>query len=232
MAIIYPNKIKQKARDLRNGGFSLGEISLRMTIPKNTLSGWVKDIHLTMEQKKRIERKIIQSGKIGRPKAIESQRQRMETWKENIRAKVKHFGRLPFNNPEVGKLICGLLYLCEGAKYPATRYLSFGNSDPKIIFSFLSLLRKHYSIDESKLRFNILHRWDQNIGELKNYWSELTEIPQSKCLKSIPDRRSKGKPTLKQDYKGVCRIVYYSTDLQFELLSIGEAIMSGAGEGT
>jgi len=122
----YSNKIKQKVRSLRNQGWSLGEISLKIKIPKNTLSGWVRDIQLTERQKDRLKQKIIASGVIGRTLAVKVNREKKEKWKERIRSKVKYFEKLPFKNIEIRKLVCGILYLCEGAKYPASRFLYFG----------------------------------------------------------------------------------------------------------
>lgn len=232
MPRVYSEKIKQKARNFRSRGWSLGEISLEMKIPKNTILGWVRHIQLTERQKERLKQKIISSGVIGRPLAIKANREKIKNWKEGIEKKVRHFEKLPMQNPEIGKLICGLLYLCEGAKYPASRYLHFGNSDSRIIYFFINLLRKTYNIDEDKLRFSIGYRYDQNYEELKNYWSNLTGIPCSKCLNAKPDMRTKNKPTLRKDYKGVCRIIYYDTSLQFELQSIGETIIKNGAEGS
>ena len=225
----YVKRIKEKARYLRKHGYSLGEISLRMDIPKNTLSGWVKDIILNQKQQERIRKIIVESAAIGRPLALKVNREKIEKWKSGTQEKVKHYRRLVIQNPEIGKLVCGIMYLCEGAKYPASRYLYLGNSDQKIISFFLNSLRKYYDIKEDKLRFAILYRWDQNYEDLKRYWSEITGIAKSQCLKSKPDIRTEGKPTLKKDYKGVCRVIYYDTSLQFELQSIGEAIINGAG---
>lgn len=232
MPKIYSKKTKQKVRSLRSQGWSLGEINLKMKIPKNTLSGWVKDIQLTEKQRKRIKQKEIALAAMGRAVAAKLLREKMEKWKEGIRENVKHFEKLPLKKAEIRKLICGLLYLCEGAKYPASRYLHFGNSDSKIIYFFINLLRKTYNIDEDKLRFSIGYRYDQNYEELKNYWSNLTGIPRSRCLNAKPDMRTKGKPTLRKYYRGVCRIIYYNTSLQFELQSIGEAIIKNGAGGT
>ncbi|MDP3732148.1 MAG: hypothetical protein Q8R31_03835 [Candidatus Omnitrophota bacterium] len=177
MPKIYSNKIKQKVRNLRKRGWSIGEISLKMKIPKNTISGWVKDIQLTEQQRKRIKQKIIDSGVIGRPIAAKLLQAKMEKWKEGIRNKVMHFGQLPLQNPEIGKLICGLLYICEGAKYPSTRGLIFGNSDPMVICCFLGLLRRFFAIKEDKLRCRVMYRWDQDRRRLERYWSNVTESP-------------------------------------------------------
>lgn len=223
--MIYTEAIKQKARVLRKRGWSLGEINQKMGIPKNTISGWVKDVRLNKQQKERIKQKIIDPAAKGRPLAAKLMRDKIEKWKENIREKVKHFEKLPFQSPKTEKIICGLLYICEGAKYPSTRYLIFSNSDPIMIRCFLNLLKHTFSIDENKLRFSISYRYDQNFEELKDYWSNLTDIPKSKCLNTKPDLRTKSKPTLKKDYKGICRLIYYDTSLQFTLQCIGETII-------
>src|SRR3989338_8014650 len=137
----YSKQTKQRIRNLRSRGWSLGEMGLKTGIPKNTLSEWVRDIRLTDEQKERIRQKIIDAGAIGRPLAVKANYEKIERWKEKIRSEVKHFGKLTVKNREIGKLICGLLYLCEGAKYPSTKCLVFGNSNPQVIRCFANLLR-------------------------------------------------------------------------------------------
>ena len=226
MTKAHSQKIRRRARSLRQKGWSIGEISLKMSIPKNTLSSWFKDIVLSQEQNERIEQKILTSAAIGRKIAARLLRLKMEGWKEKIRKKAQCYNKLSSSDPVVGRFICGLLYLCEGAKYPSSRYLHLGNSDPKIISFFINTLRKSYKIEENKLRFSIGYRWDQNHQLLKSYWSKVTKIPESKCLNSKPDIRTKGKPTLRKDYMGICKIIYYNTTLQFELQSIGETIIN------
>lgn len=228
----YPKETKQKARNLRSGGWSLGEINRELSIPKNTISGWVKDIGLSKEQRRRIKEKIIASGAIGRPLAVKLIREKIENWKNEIRKQVKHFSRVALQNSEIGRIICGILYLCEGAKYPASRFLHFGNSDPDMMTFFLASLRKYYRIDENKLRFDINYRYDQDYKKLRNFWSKITGIPKEKFFNRKADTRTKGKPTLKKDYYGVGRLIYYDTKVQFELQSIGEAIIKSGAEGS
>lgn len=202
-----------------------------MKIPKNTLSGWVKDIRLTTEQKERIKEKILASAAVGRLSAAKLLREKMEKWKQGIRDTLKHFKKLPLENPAIGKLICGILYLCEGAKYPSSRFLYLGNPDPDIIAFFLNSLRKYYYIDESKLRFDINYRCGQDYKKLIKFWSKITKIPKKHFFKKKPGPRTKGKPTLRKDYYGVGRLIYCDTSLQFELQSIGEIIIKMEPEG-
>lgn len=166
---LYPEKVKERACQLRKQGWSLGEINLTLSIPKNTLSGWVKEIKLTEKQKQRIKKKEITSAAKGRILAAKVLKQKMESWKESIRKRTNQFSKMPFENAKIGKLICGILYVCEVSKYPSTRCLSFANSDSKMISFFLVMLRKHFHIDEKKFRCRIQQRYDQNPNELKRF---------------------------------------------------------------
>lgn len=225
MTTIYSDKVKQEARNLRIKGWSIGEIRLKMKIPKNTISSWVKDIQLTKQQDERIKAKIVSSAAIGRHLAVEANRQKIEQWKESIRNSVRHFENIHLKNPKLGKLICGLLYLCEGSKYPSSQSMTFGNSDPKVIVAFLNLLRTCFRIREDKLRCRIMPRWDQNINKLQRFWSKITKIPLCQFYKTKADNRTKGIKTMRKDYMGVCALTYCDTTLQFELQAIGERII-------
>ena len=225
MSKVYSKKTKQEAQKLRRDGWTLGEISKKLKIPNNTISGWVKDIKLNNKQKERIKQKIIASSKIGRPLAVAANHRKIEQWKEGIRNSVKHFENIPLINPDIGKLICGLLYLCEGSKYPSSRAMTFGNSDPKVITAFLNLLRECFHIHEDKLRCRIMPRWDQDIDKLQRFWSKITKIPLRHFYKTKADRRTKGIKTMKKDYMGICALTYCDTSLQFELQATGERII-------
>lgn len=229
MSKIYTTNTKSQALLLRNKGLSLKEISLKLKIPKNTIQGWVRHINLSEEQKRRLKDKERMGGCIGRPRAIEVLKRKIEIWKAGIRERVSYLKKLPYNNENIGKIACGLIYLCEGGKYPSTRQLTFGNSDPEMIRFFLGLLRKWFSVDESKLRCRVMHRCDQNGESLNKFWSDLTKIPIKQFYKSYADKRTINKPTKKQGYKGVCAVMYFDTELQFELQAIGEVVSKYGG---
>lgn len=222
---LYPEKIKEKARGLRKQGWSLGEINQSLSIPKNTLSGWVKEIKLTERQKQRIKKKEIASAAKGRILAARTLKQKMRAWKESIRKRTHKFSKMPFDNAKIGQLVCGILYICEGGKYPNTRHLHFSNSDYKIINLFLILLRKYFKVDEKNFRCRIQQRYDQNPSELRNFWSRVTKIPLSQFHRNYVDMRTKNKPTARKHYRGVCSLQYFNTKLQFELQSIGQSVI-------
>jgi len=218
--------IKEKAKYLRKKGYSLSEISSKTGLSKSTIQSWVKDIKLTKIQRSRLESKAERCGKNGLVKAQAVNKRKIEEWKNKISNRADKFKSILDVKSEAAKLLCGVLYLCEGAKYPATKHLVFGNSDPRMIKTFLALLRKNFDIDEKKFRCRIMHRHDQDGKTLNRYWSTLTRIPTKQFYNSYFDKRTKGKKTKFKDYKGICALMYLSVDLQYEIQMIGEAVYS------
>jgi hypothetical protein len=128
--------------------------------------------------------------------------------------------------PKAGKAILGALYLAEGSKGRRSG-LTFGNSDASIISLYLRLLRSNFSLDESKFRCTVQRRESQDDAFLRRYWSKVTAIPLAQFYDSRIDPRSVGRRTAKADYKGVCRIDYFSTDLLYEMLALGRILVEG-----
>ena len=209
--------IKEKVRELRVAGKMYSEIQqiLNLKVPKSTISTWCKGIIVDEKTKLRMGNKVRQTLEVSRVKAwsvIATKRQKyLESIYKNNLNLVKNF-----KNKEVAKIALAMLYLGEGSKTHRGS-LMFGNSEPNVIALFLKLLRQSYVVDESKLRFTLQCRADQDIKKLELYWSKLTEIPPSQCYKVQVDPRTKGKPSKKQDYKGVCRIDYFSAHIDNEL---------------
>jgi len=216
--------VKDKAVNLRKEGRSLSEISGLLGIPLGTVQGWVKNTHLTELQRLRLKAKAVKHGKMGLAKALRIKEKKLECWKKAVAERTKKFKGFLNKKSDIAKLACGLLYLCEGAKYPSSKQLIFGSSDPKLIKVFLELLRNNFDINKDRFRCRIMHRYDQDPAALNRYWSNLTKIPLSRFYKSYKDMRTKGTATKKKNYHGVCAMQYNSTELQYELLSIGESI--------
>ena len=220
----HSKKTKKNAIHLRQKGLSLYEISECLGVPKNTIQGWVKAIKLNKKQIERLKKKEIECGKRGLKKALKVNISKLAKWKKDVNIRTDIFRTITKKKSLIAKLICGVLYLCEGAKYPSSRQLVFGSSDPRMIKIFLDLLRKNFNIDEEKFRCRIMLRHDQDGKSLEKYWSRLTKIPLYKFYGFYKDKRTRGKVTTKKDYKGVCAVQYNSTDLQYELQMIGESI--------
>jgi len=220
-------KLKKEATKLRKQGKTYAEIqdALKTSIPKSTLSNWCRDIKLPKEYQDRIQRIVVGNAQRGREIALIVNRIKRKKYLKSVTDRNKHLASA-LENKDTAKIALAMLYLGEGGKRLKTGALMFGNSDPFIISLFLHLLRHCYDIDETKFRGTLQCRADQNTKKLEKFWSRISEIPLSRFYKPNIDSRTKGKPTKKLDYKGVCRINYFSADIFIELMKIPKIIYS------
>lgn len=219
--------LKQKVVALREEGNTYGEINkiLGMQLRKSTLSCWCRGVLLTEKQKERINSVIFKNLKEMIKKAAMVNEIKRESRLKSIFERNKHLAS-HIQTTDSAKIALAMLYACEGAKCRKGS-LMFGNSDPIMVDLFLTLLRRCYKIDENKFRCTLQGRADQDISKLEKFWSDVTKIPLKQFYKARIDKRSIGKPTKKSEYKGVCRIDYYSADIYEELKQMFHIICSG-----
>lgn len=194
-----------------------------INIPKSTLSDWCGDILLSREQRQRVERLMKRGTERGRATALVVNKLRREKYVKAVRDRISYLAD-KLKNKDTSKIALAMLYLGEGSKNQRGA-LMFGNSDPLVIHLFLSLLRYCYNIDENKFRCTLQCRADQNIKKLEKFWSQVTKIPPPQFYKAKIDPRTIGKPSKKLDYRGVCRIDYFSGDIFMELKQIMAVIL-------
>lgn len=215
-------EIKQKAEEMRKRGFSLGEISDKLNIAKSTASVWVKNVKLNNFSRKRIAYLKIQA----RQKASQVIRDKHNLLLYQIMIQAqKTLSILDIHNPNICKIICSLLYWGEGGK--VDRSMSFVNSDPRMIFTFISLLRRAFDLDERKFRLLVhIHEY-HNDNEIKSYWSKITKIPLSQFNKSYLKPHT-GK-IVRENFKGTVRVNYYNVKIAHELKAIYNTLAESIG---
>ena len=219
--------LKSRAIKLRRAGKTYGDIKrmLGEQIPKSTLSHWFRNIYLTDIQKGRIDQQVYANIQKAQARARLVNKANRERYIQEVRDRVSH---LPseLRRKDSAKIALAMLYLGEGAK-TLKGSLMFGNSDPVVIQLFLNLFRYCYDIDETKFRCTLQCRADQDIKKLEKFWSQITRIPLSQFYKARIDPRTNGRPSRNLDYKGVCRIDYFSADIFMELKQIVAVIFEG-----
>ncbi|MFZ2200066.1 MAG: hypothetical protein WAV40_04735 [Microgenomates group bacterium] len=222
----YSDNVKSVAKDLRSQGYTYREICsyLNEKIPKSTLNGWIRHVPTPPWYQEKIDKLSQTNIKRIHELAALKNKEILISRLEEIRT--RNISLINLIDLPVAKLILSTLYWCEGNKYPSSKYLKFGNSDQKMISLFITLLRLCYKLDESKFRMTVQCRADQDQTTLGKYWEEITKIPSSQHYSPRVDSRSIGKPTQKQNYRGVCVIDYFDSDLQCELQFTGELLGS------
>lgn len=210
---MFSKEIKEKVIKMRQSGKSLEEIKYVTEISKGTLSMWLKNITLDDRAVKRLLSRQIE----GRKKVSEILSRKRIIRKEEAKQKAREtLTRLPLSTKEQDKLTCALIYYCEGTK--SDQRVGFTNSDPELMRSFLSLLRKGFELDESRFRACIhLHSYhDEKVQ--KAFWSRTMNIPEENFIKSY--KKKEGGLYIRKDYPGCATVRYHDAALARELLEI------------
>lgn len=198
---------KNKAMWLRKNGRSFREISDLLNISKSTASVWTKDVNLGKKSLKRLENIC----KKGREKAVVTNKKKRAALVNDIKRKVRKNLVLK-QTTSLNKLLCALLYWCEGEKNESS--IVFINSDPLLISTFLRLFRSGFRVDESKLRVCLhLHHY-HNENKQKRYWSKVTNIPTNQFF--IYRKPNTGK-NFRKGYPGCASIRYHDYTKALEL---------------
>lgn len=209
----YSLAFKEKVISLRKHGYSIKEIAAKFGISKSTSSEWLRDVLLDNKALIRLkERRILgqYKSRLVFAQKREQQDKKRQKLVEQILSKIEL-------SQELCKLCCALLYWCEGNKGRDT-LVRFTNSDPFLIKTFLSLLRKGFNIDESKFRALIhLHQY-HNEQKQKVFWHGITEIPLSQFSRTYW-KPNTGKRK-HDNYPGCIAISYYDAKIAKELTAI------------
>jgi len=223
--MIHALELKKRAIALRKRGKTYSEIRAALSgeLPKSTLSYWCQNISLTQKQSNRISKIITSKIKHAQRKAWKINKYRRGLYLDGLYKKNLYLTRY-LKNGAVEKIILAILYMTEGSGTRRSS-LMFGNSNPKIITLFMRLLRKCYNLDEKKFRITLQGRADQNVKRLEKFWSSVTKVPLSQFYQARIDKRTIGRPSKKTDYKGVCRVDYFSASIYNELQTVARIII-------
>lgn len=221
----YDKKIVNEAIRLRSQGNTYSEIRKRLNlkIAKGTFYSWFKNVVLPSHYYSKIAKLNKDNLNHARIIAINSnkiKREKLLNDLDKLNLEIVDSIYLP----KTAKIALAMLCLGEASKYKACRSFSLGNTDPRIIVIFLTLLRVCFKFNIEKVHCSVQCRADQNIEELEKFWQKVTGIPKRLFYKPLIDPRTVGKPTKKKDYKGVLRVYYNDTKVQLELESLSQLI--------
>lgn len=119
------------------------------------------------------------------------------------------------------KVILTMLYWGEGYKGSKERpadIVDFTNSDPVMIETFLSVLRKLFVLDEKKFRVQIYCYSNQDLDKIVDFWSGLTDISKTQFIKPYV-KQMKNVP-LKETVYGTVHIRYHDKKLLLEIINL------------
>lgn len=175
------SKEKNKACELRLQGKSIREIAKRLKVSKGSVSLWCRDIELTSQQIKKLQKKMLAGSYKGRLKGARIQLQRRL---KRTALLEKEGAKLLDSLSRRDLLLIGAgLYWGEGSKQNRARIT---NSDPDIIKFTINWFRSVWKIPKSNFTLQVLinkiHRY--RVSEVEKYWSSITGIPRSQFTKT------------------------------------------------
>ena len=207
-----PLETKQKVKNLRKKGYSIGWIARECSISKSTVHEWVRTMSGAREYarlgKERWIREIQPLGALGQRKKRENKIAKIveEVNQEITQLKI---------TPDIKKAVLSALYWAEGTK--GRGMLKFTNTDPRLMLLFITLLREGYDIDETKFRIRMHLHWYHKERLTRRFWSDLLKIPRKQFNKTYWKKRSKEK-VFRRNIGGICFLGYNSDDLRERIL--------------
>jgi hypothetical protein len=207
------NQAKEQSIQLRTDGHSIGYIAKELNISKSSVSTWVRNIELTVEQKD-----ILKSRNPVFNRYYDSSKSII------IRARNKRYvyqeeGRHLVQN-SVGEkrdlLISGcMLYWGEGSKKRNT--VTICNSDADLLEYFISFLTTIFGVDIENILLTInCHTDIHSIEEIEKYWLSRLSLNKSSCRKHYVNYFPESKKGRKLPY-GIATITVHNSRLMQQI---------------
>lgn len=194
---------KHFAIQLRRRGKSFDEIrSVIPNLPKSTLSGWFKDIELTDEQLRNLEKRI--QNKLEKARFASAKTNREKRIQRTLQ--IFNEAKKEFPNFSINPLfLVGLsMYWAEGSKRGGT--VEVINSDIEVIKLMIKWFNKFLGVPVEKMRFRLYTHKQFAHEESEKFWARELDVNLSQFQKTVykfSPHNFKKRP----DYRGCLRIV-------------------------
>jgi len=183
------NEVRKKAFELRVQGYSYNEINRSLGIPKSTLSGWFKDLELSPEANKRLDKRK----RIGTEVLIKRNIKQTElAWDKASKIQSENAKQIKSLSKRDLLILGSGLYWAEGYKKLRVKngiertghQISFVNSDPLMIKVFIKFLIEILSTNPQKIV--LVMRIYEGMDEKKccRYWKKVTGLTTKNFRKS------------------------------------------------
>ncbi|MBI5613783.1 hypothetical protein HY947_02575 [Candidatus Gottesmanbacteria bacterium] len=172
--------------------------SFSSSFKKNAESFAASQKHREKNAKKTLHEKFLNSHILAQKKAIET------------------LSSIKFT-PDLKRLLLSFLIWTEGGK-SSDRYVTFINSDPLMVQTFLKLLRQSFVIQEEKIRALIHMHEYHNEEKTMQFWMNITNLPKNLFSKTYRKPHTGHRKRI--NYQGCIRVRYYNAYIARELAAL------------
>jgi transcriptional regulator with XRE-family HTH domain len=194
----YGGKVveQQRARELRAEAWTLQDIATELGVAKASVSLWVRDVEFVPNPRRRT--------RPPRPTSLH-----LRKLAEIERCNAEGIARIGLLSDREFLVLGLALYAGEGAKRDGK--VSFANTDPRMLFVFVTWLRRYFDVDESRLRVRLYLHENLDLEVANEFWSQLLAIPMTQF--GAPYRAPADASIRKAKHLLGCPAVIYSCSL-------------------
>ena len=210
----YRGKVQeqQRARELRAQSWTLMAIAQHLGVAKSSVSVWVRDVEFEPGRRRRTGAR-----RGGRNALRERKLDQIATFDAQGRARMAKLSDDAF-------LAAGLaLYAGEGGKPDGS--VRFTNTDDSLVRFFCIWLRRHFNIDETRLRGYLYLHQHLDLQAANDHWSTVTGIPLSQFRKPYRAAPQAG-IRLTKHVHGCFTVVYSCSRTHREIMGLVRALFA------
>lgn len=218
-------QLRIKARKLRQNGESIKSIAKQLNVTKGTVSLWVTDINLTIEQLENLRQASLNGAERGRFKSALLKKEK----RNKIIEQLRHEGIQKLENiREREFFIAGLaLYWAEGGK--KNRRVEFCNSDSRMIKFLLDWLVTFFKVDLPQIKctigINEIHR--EREQKVKEFWTQEIGVSLEQFTKTSfkKVKNLKVYDNFDNHFGTLSILIRKSTNMQYQILGLIEGLI-------
>ena len=184
---------RDMARKLRRQGLSVREIEGHVGVARSTVSLWVRDVELTVEQREDLRTRP-------RPSNAATFRRRRQLSQDH--------GREVARRGEPLHAMGCMLFWAEGSRRVNAVHLT--NSDPALLRLFARFLRHYFAVVDEKFRLwcNLFSDHAEEQWLIEQFWLDTLALPRGCLIKSTVNVYSSYSKRMRQNKLpyGTCRL--------------------------
>lgn len=217
-------KNREKAIKLRlEKELSYSQIMKELSIPKSTLSYWLRDLPLSDKKILELRRKGWQKGEASRERFRNTMRRKKEKRAKEI---YEAYEKKMANISRESFFIAGLmLYLGEGDKKNNFR-IGLVNTDSKIIRFFIKWMIDFLDVPKDKIRAQLNLYENMAIEKEKKFWKNELGFKNSQFYKPTIRKMQKSSFSYKESYRhGTCGIYVSGVEKKTKIMMATQAFV-------
>ena len=202
---------------------SYSEIKNRLGVSKSTLSYWLRDLPLSEEKIKKLQKAGWQKSEASRERYRNTMKAK-ETLKENAEYQryLSKFQKLSDDSIFTAGL---MLYHAEGGKNVRSR-IALANTDPDLIKFFVKWVVKFLDVNKKDIRFQLHLYENMDIEKEEKFWYNELEISRNQIYKLSVRKIKPGSFTYKDSVRhGTCSVYVFGVEKKRRLSAAIKAFL-------